>query len=154
MSAWRARAEEVLRGEDNRDNRDKSPKITPNVSNVPNVPGPQSLFAEWRDALRELDRYQPPGGFDRTRWLNLVECSVWWLGAFGRQAALDGWTSIDIFGIDPETPGAGGLIDRLGKSRSLVMESKRVRWRSFGVPMKFNAGAYRSLPLFWEIRDQ
>ena len=150
MSSWRARAEKVLKGEDVRDIRDKSPDQTPNVPIVPIVPAPKTLLREWVSGVSGFDPREPQAGHDPKRWFNLVDTSVWWLENFGRQAALDGWRTHDVFGVIPGEPGAGGLIDRLGTSRALVMEGRRSRWRSFGVPMKYNAGAFARLPLFWE----
>ncbi|MEM1051161.1 MAG: hypothetical protein AAGI28_03620 [Pseudomonadota bacterium] len=101
--------------------------------------------------MSALDPRKPQAGHDARRWFNLVECSAWWLENFGRQAALDGWDSVSVFGVIPGETWAGGLIDRLGTSRTLVMDGRRSRWRSFGgVVMKYNAGAYAYLPLFWE----
>lgn len=108
-------------------------------------------FDGWVSLVSALDPREPLAGHDARRWFNLVECSVWWLENFGRQAAPDGWDSISVFGVIPGEERAGGLIDRLGTSRTLVMDGKRSRWRSFGgVVMKYNAGAYKHLPLFWE----
>ena len=104
----------------------------------------------WVSSVSALDPREPQAGHDPKRWFNLVDTSIWWLENFGRQAALDGWQTHDVFGVIPGQPGAGGLIDRLGTSRALVMEGRRTRWRSFGVAMKYNAGAYAHLPLFWE----
>lgn len=150
MSGWRARAEKVLKGEDVRDIRDNSPVSAPNVPIVPIVPAPKTLLREWVSSVSALDPRKPLAGHDARGWFNLVECSVWWLDNFGWQAALDGWQTHDVFGVIPGSPGAGGLIDRLGTSRPLVMEGRRSRWRSFGVAMKYNAGAYKHMPLFWD----
>ena len=82
------------------------------------------------------------------RWARLVDGSFWFVEHYGRQAALAGWQTGDVFGVRPK--GEGGLIDLLGTSRALVLDGKRARWRSFDVVMKFNAGAYPDLPAFWE----
>lgn len=150
MSGWRERAKTVLRGEDVRDIRDNSPVSAPNVPIVPIVPAPKTLLRKWLASVSNLDPRKPLAGHDAQRWFNLVECSAWWLENFSRQAALDGWQTHDVFGVFPGELGAGGLIDRLGTSRSLVIEGQRSRWRPFGVAMKFNAGAFAHLPAFWE----
>jgi hypothetical protein len=84
------------------------------------------------------------------RWQTFYDASVWWLENFGRQAALDGWSTGDVFGARPEKPGWGGLLDRLGDNRSLVMSSDSARWRSRGVPKKFNRTAGDGLLPWWE----
>jgi hypothetical protein len=83
-------------------------------------------------------------------WQTFHDASVWWLEGFGRQAALDGWSTGDVFGIREGYPGTGGLIERLGDNRSLVMADGRACWRSRGVPMQFNRGGGDALPAFWE----
>ena len=110
----------------------------------------KDTFDSWVLTVSGLDPREPQAGHDPKRWYNLLATSIWWLENFGRQAAVDGWQTHDVFGVIPGDPGAGGLIDRLGTSRSLVMEGRRSRWRAFGVPMKLNAGAYAHLPAFWE----
>jgi hypothetical protein len=85
------------------------------------------------------------------RWQTFYDASVWWLEGFGRQAALDGWQTGDIFGLRHGFPGTGGLIERLGDNRSLVMADGRACWRSRGVPMQFNRGGGDGLSAFWEI---
>lgn len=151
MSGWRERVQELREGRDVWDNRDNSPENGPNVPIVPIVLGPKEQLAAWCDAVQPLDARKPHPGFDPQRWRNLVDASFWWIEHFGRQAALDGWQTGDVFGVIEGHPGAGGLIDRIGTSRSLVMDGKRARWRSFGVLMKFNAGTYSQLPAFWEV---
>lgn len=138
------RAEEAL-------TKPTEPSFVSSVSSpVAHVCG-EKEFSRWVDKVSDLSSREPQAGHDARRWFNLVECSVWWLENFGRQAALDGWDSMSVFGVISGEPRAGGLIDRLGTSRTLVMDGKRSRWRSFGgVVMKYNAGAYKHLPLFWE----
>ncbi len=152
---WRERAEQVLGSGDTRDTSATSPHDSsengPSVPSVSSVLGPKSSLELWRSALEGLDPRKPHPGHDANRWYNMVDTSIWWLGAFGKQAALDGWQTGCVFGVVDGQPGVGGLIDRLGTSRSLVMEGGRSRWRSFGVLMRFNRGAYSFLPPFWEV---
>lgn len=151
MTAWRERAEQVLGARDNGDNGDKLASNKGYVPTVPTVPAPRSLFREWRAALIELDPHNPHCGADPAFWRNWVECSHWWFNHFAAPAVLDGWQTGDVFGVRPGHPGDGGLIDRLGSSRSLVMDGGRAHWRRFGVVMRFNRGAYPDLPAFWEV---
>lgn len=107
----------------------------------------------WQANVAHLDPRKPLYGYGPRLWFNLVEASLWWEEHFAGRAALDGWQTGDVFGLIAGETGNGGLIDRIGTSRSLVMEGGRARWRSFGVPMKFNAGSYIHLPPFWEVQQ-
>lgn len=108
----------------------------------------EAHFREWRAVLSRLDPCQPRG-MPMGRWRSLYDASLWWLAGFGEQAARDGWSTGCIFGLWPDKPGWGGLIDRLGDNRSLVMTADSARWRSFGVPEKFNRGSYPKLAPWW-----
>ncbi|WP_298465504.1 hypothetical protein [uncultured Erythrobacter sp.] len=109
------------------------------------------VLREWSVSLAALDGGKPSPGIDRKVWRELIECSLWWLDGFGQQAARDGWRTGDVFGFRLDHPRQGGLIDRLGTARNLLLDGKRARWRSHGdLVMKFNAGAYPELPAFWE----
>jgi len=115
----------------------------------------KKLIASWVASVRPLNVRQPPGGFDKVRWGQLVDASMWWLEHFGKQAALEGWSTGCVFGIREGHPGLGGLIDRIGNSRSLVMDGQRARWRTVvGTADRFNAGAYPDLSPFWQGKSR
>ena len=149
MSKWRAMADDALQGRDKRNTRDTSSGATGAfVPSVPSVLSPLATLKLWRGSLAALDPCQPrdmPMG----RWQTLYDASHWWLAGFGEQAARDGWSTSCIFGVWPDKPGWGGLIDRLGESRSLVMTADSARWRSLGVPESFNRGSYPELSPWW-----
>lgn len=156
MSNWRAMADDALQGGDKRDNRanrsDSGAETGASVPSVPSVPAPLSTLKEWRIALAALDPCQPREGFDINRWQRLYDCAVWWFDSFGRQAAIDGWTTGDVFGLLPQVAGGGGLVDRLGNHRGLVMTADEARWRYLGeVPQLFRRGSFPDLEAFWEI---
>ncbi|WP_394728177.1 hypothetical protein [Altererythrobacter sp. GH1-8] len=93
----------------------------------------------------------PNKGCSKKRWLRLCEASEWWFNNFAKQAASDGWSTADIFGVCRTREGWGGLLDRMGNSRMLVMDRNRASWRDvFGNPDQFNRGSYPHLPAFWE----
>jgi hypothetical protein len=86
-----------------------------------------------------------------TRWQTLYDDAVWLLEGFGEQAARDGWSSADLFGLWPSKPHWGGIADRLRGSRSLVMDADRASWRLFGAVERFNRGSYPELRAFWDL---
>ena len=108
---------------------------------------------EWWAHLSRLDPCKPPSGFSLGRWQTLFDCSVWWLNAFAMQAAADGWSTADVFGIHRAGERCGGLIDRLGDNRSLVMNREAATWRSWGEQERFLRGAYPELQPLWERRS-
>lgn len=156
MSNWRARANEALRDRDKRDNSaNRSGVASEAAANVPIVPivlNPMALLREWRKALAALHPCEPRG-MPMGRWQTLYDCSAWFLASFGEQAARDGWSTGDLFGLRHGYPGTGGLIERLGDNRGLVMADGRASWRSWGVAMQFNRGGGEGLPAFWELGE-
>lgn len=149
---WRELVEEALSGGDISDNSDNSGRDGAFVPSVPCVSPPRKMLRDWSRTVSALDPRRPAPGYDAARWHELVGCSQWWLSIYGRQAALDGWQTGDVFGVHPGKPRAGGLIDRLGTARNLMLEGKRARWRTFGNSMmRFNAGAFPLLPPYWEV---
>ena len=86
------------------------------------------------------------------RWQTLYDTSVWFLDKHATQAARDGWTTGDIFGIEPRMERWGGLIDRLGECRGLLMDADRARWTScfYGV-RTFGRSCGAGLQSFWNI---
>ena len=150
---WRDYAEQVQRERDNRDDRDKTPVSAPIVPNVPNVPGAvaSGRLREWTRALMRLDPCKPREGFSMDRWQTLYDCSVWLVESFGEQAAHEGWSTGDLFGIFPPRERWGGLVDNLGDARSLVMSGKVATWRSFGVKRIFYRTGGTHLEPFWSV---
>ena len=152
MSGWRERVDDALKGENDRFNRNNSPENRPNDAIVPIVPAPLTLRNVWRDGLSDINRFEPRAGFTRQHWRRLCDTGEWWFNHYSKQAALDGWSTGDVFGLHPDREGWSGLIDRLGNARNLVMEGGRARWRSIeGVPDQMNAGLYAELKPFWEV---
>lgn len=161
MSGWRQYAEGVLRGEGNGDNRDKGDKTPAGDRFVPIVPfvplppalNPQCALDQWCAGFNVLHPCQPLPGFTMGRWQTLYDAAIWFLETFAVQPARDGWSTADLFGIVPDHPGRGGLIDRIGESRSLVMSADTARWRSWGVPQSYRRGALPDLEPFWSASD-
>jgi hypothetical protein len=156
MSKWRAMADDALHGRDTRDKWDNSSpdsaKTGPSVSSVPSVPAPLTLLRSWCSAIEALDPCEPRPGFTMSRWQRLYDASVWWIEGFGRQAALDGWGTSDIFGLVRQMPDYGGLIDQLGDDRGLVMTADEARWRWRGIrPQVYRRGAWPNLEPFWSV---
>lgn len=114
---------------------------------------PLIAIRSWERALLSLDPCEPRPGFSIARWQNLYDGSAWWLVNFGKQAAHDGWGIGDLFGIIPQmSGGGGGLIDRLGNHRGLVMTADEACWRYLGeVPQLYRRGSWPDLQPFWEI---
>ena len=83
------------------------------------------------------------------RWQTLYDDAVWLLENYGKLAARDGWSDADLFGLWPGKPYWGGIADRLRGSRTLVMDTDRATWRSWGQVERFNRGAYPDLSPFW-----
>jgi hypothetical protein len=111
---------------------------------------PSRALKGWHSAFAKLDPCEPRG-MPMGRWQMLYDASAWFLDVFGDQAARDGWSTGDLFGLRHGFPGTGGLIERLGDNRGLVMADGRARWRSWGVSMQFNRGGSDGLPAFWEM---
>ena len=105
---------------------------------------------QWKVRLASLDPCQPPKGWSMRRWQMIYDDAEWLLDKFGDQAARDGWSAADLFGLWPDKPGWGGIADRLRGSRSLVLTADRAHWRSWGQVEMFNRGSYPDLRPFWE----
>lgn len=111
------------------------------------------VLREWCSAIEALDPCQPRPGFTMNRWQKLFDASVWFVETFGRQAAMDGWTTSDLFGLVRQVEGAGGLMDQLGDHRGLVMSADEARWRYLGqVPQLYRRGQWPNLEPFWSIQ--
>lgn len=140
---WRTFAEQIQRdeGRDNRDVRDKSPPIPPTVPNAPIVPlDPVRALRQWRAGLEQLDPCSPPKGWEPGRWQDLADDAFWLFNGFAEQAARDGWSALDLFGVHMTRPGWGGLCDRLRGARNLKMAQDRAAWSRFGVRDQFCRG--------------
>lgn len=157
MGKWAERAGKGGNSE-SRANSADSAKSTPNGTNDTIGTGaamptnPLLALHSWEKALLALDPCEPRPGFTIGRWQTLWDSSAWWLGNFGKQAALDGWSTGDLFGVLPQVAGGGGLIDRLGNHRGLVMTAEEARWRYLGeVPQLYRRGSWPDLQPFWSV---
>lgn len=119
------------------------------VRSVTTFPNAREAFSAWRAHLARLDPCQPPEGWTMNRWQQMYDDADWLLGNFGEQAARDGWSSADLFGLWVGVPHAGGIANRLRGSRSLVLTADRAHWRSWGQVERFNRGSYPDLRPFW-----
>ncbi|WP_147391839.1 hypothetical protein [Pelagerythrobacter aerophilus] len=120
------------------------------------APAEQLRF--WWKSLCAVDPCAPLPGFERNRWADLYDCSIWWLDAFGRTAAHDGWGTGDVFGVLPGMPGLGGIIDRFSKGLchlrdrpGLVMTANTASWRVHGETKTFNQTGSREIQPFWGV---
>ena len=110
------------------------------------------LLKSWWSALSSLDPCGPRPGFTMGRWQTLYDASVWFLDKHATQAARDGWSTGDVFGIDPRMECGGGLIDRLGECRGLVMDADRASWTSsFYGARCYGRGRGAGLQPFWSV---
>lgn len=155
MSGWRQYAENIRQNGDAGTMGTKGtkapvePSFVPIVPNVP--PNPARQLREWKASMERLDPCRPPDGWEMRRWQQLYDDAVWLLDKFGEQAARDGWSSADLFGLWPDKSHWGGIADRLRGSRSLVLTADRACWRSWGEVERFNRGSYPELRPFWEL---
>ena len=150
MTGWRRVAEELRQGEHSRDNRDDRDKTPPSSL----VADPIATVKQWRSNLAALDANRAEWGLDRLRWRELLGDAEWLLDHFGQQAAREGYSTLDLFGVMPGRDGWGGIVCRLRGSRSLVMSSEVARWRRVvnGEPESLARGlgyTVRMVPL-WE----
>ena len=153
MTGWRRVAEELRQGEDSRDNRDNRDK-TP----APSLGGdPFATVKQWRNDLVGLDLRGPNWGLDRLRWRELSGDAAWLLEHFGQQAAREGYSTLDFFGVLPGRDGWGGIACRLRGSRSLVMSGEVARWRRVvnGEPESFARGLGNTVQMvpLWQHGD-
>lgn len=125
--------------------------ILPRASATPATPATPDTASGWRNCLAKLDRSMPPEDFHHERWKQLHDDARWLLENHGNLAAQLGWTSADLFGIKPDKPHWGGIADCLKGSRSLVMNSDRASWLSWGQEDHFNRGSYPDLQPLWEV---
>ena len=155
MSNWRALADEALNkadGQNTRNTRNDSSETGPSVPTVPSVPplDPVRALRAWKQGLATADACKPPDGWSTSRWQTLYDDAAWLMAKFGENAARDGWSTADLFGLWPDKPGWGGVADRIRGSRSLLLTAERACWRRFGVIEQMNRGAYPDLRPFWQ----
>ena len=159
MNTWRALANEALGKSDpwnTRDDRDTSPPNAPSVPSAPLLDPVRSLRV-WEAGLNSVSWDQPLHGLDRLRWREAVGDAHWLAENFAQQAARDGWSAHDMFGVMPGRDGWGGIACRLRGSRSLVMSSDVARWRRVvnGGPESFARGlgdTVQMVPLWEALR--
>jgi hypothetical protein len=105
----------------------------------------------WKRALARLDYRQPIAGIDQKRWANLVDNADWLLAEHGENAARFGWDTADLFGLWPDKPAWGGVVDRLRGARSLLLSADVATWRTrHGEAERYARGAYPDLRPFWD----
>ena len=63
-------------------------------------------FAEWRDGFAKLDPNRPPANFPSPWWRGIIRDAELFLPTWARQAAILGWTTLDLFGAHPRVPTA------------------------------------------------
>lgn len=123
------------------------------VVSVPSVGAftkPHEAFPAWRAHLLRLSEDVPLHGLERLRWWQVIDDARWLVDHFGQQAARDGWSVLDLFGVMPGRDAWGGVADRLRGSRSLVMSSDVARWRRVvnREPESFAQGLGETVPLW------
>ena len=146
--SWRDYAKAVQDTGHNRHDRHNSGPDRPIVPIVPIVPArpaldPARLFKSWQAGVGALSADHPLHGLETQRWRQLLGDARWLLEHFGQQAARDGWSALDLFGVLPGRDAWGGIADRLRSSRSLVMTSDLALWRRLitGSPESYARGA-------------
>ena len=115
---------------------------------------PDVSVREWRANLAALNWESPLHGLEVQRWRGLLGDAHWLLDHFGMQAACDGWSVCDLFGLLPGRDAWGGIADRLRSSRSLMMTADVAKWRRVvnGEPESFARGLGDTVQMvpFWE----
>ena len=170
MGRWLDLANSLETGKvagDNRDDRDNSMSKGANVPNVPIVPppSPRDLLIEWERGVASLDPDKPLGGYALDHWRRIVRDCDNLIADFGRSAAGLGWSTIDLFGFDPQGVGTmhlplGGLIRRLDGGRIIAMDENcaTYRWPYSDRTSRFARGyletclAQRCVPV-WELGE-
>lgn len=105
----------------------------------------------WRNRLSTLSPDCPAGPFNADEWACWHCDALWLLDSHGANATRLGWTAADLFSIEPRHVRFGGLADRLGGARELVMDASRARWRSPESMGFYNRASGPALPLAWEL---
>ena len=100
MSNWRALVDQCLsdpQGRNERYTRNTSSDQTPFVPSVPL--DPVRALRAWQAGLARLDPYSPAPDYAAGRWYTLVEDARWLAENYAPQAARDGWSAADLFGV-------------------------------------------------------
>lgn len=111
----------------------------------------EQTLAQWRNRLAALSPDCPAGPFNADEWACWHCDALWLLDSHGANAIRLGWTAADLFSIEPRHVRFGGLADRLGGARELVMDASRARWRSPESMGFYKRGSGPALPLAWEL---
>lgn len=98
----------------------------PNQKTSEAIPAPSDPRA-WQTELAALSPSHPLGGIDPGRWRCLLTDAQWLARTHGEAAAALGWTSSDLFGLDP-LPRWGGLADRLHGARRVTLTDTVAHW--------------------------
>lgn len=157
MNSWREVARAVRESEetrDNRDIRDNRAESGANVPNVPNVPAnPARELKLWHSRLSAVDEFTSPVGITLKQWLDLVDDACWIYEEYGSQAIRYGWSALDLFGVRVGYPCTGGLADRLGGARNLLLDRRLAVWSVFGDRRQLSAPCGDGLTLLWELEQ-
>jgi hypothetical protein len=60
----------------------------------------------WAEGFGALCAMPPPRGFSAVRWARIVDATGRFLDRWAAEAALLGWSDLDVFGCDPARPDA------------------------------------------------
>jgi hypothetical protein len=60
----------------------------------------------WAEGFAALCSMPPPPGFSLARWQRIVDATGVFIDRWAPQAARLGWSDLDVFGVDPDRPGA------------------------------------------------
>jgi hypothetical protein len=103
--------------------------------------------------LSTFDEFTSPPGWSLNEWLKTIDAAAWLYENYASRAARDGWSALDLFGVDLSKPGGGGLADRLGDKRVLIMGAEAASWRSWGCSRIFLRGTGEGLVPLWEANQ-
>lgn len=103
---------------------------------------PSSDVAAWRSAIERLSPVTPPCRYlSSARWGEMRTACLDFLDRFGIEAAQDGWTASDLFGVHPEH---GTL--RVDWCGALMVSGKPVKGVAPGRILFEKQTAYRKRP--------
>jgi hypothetical protein len=99
-----------------------------------------------------VDQFTSPPGWEINQWLGLIDAACWLYENFGSQAVRAHWSALDLFGVSPDGPGAGGIAERIGNARNLKLGEGLAYWSFMGSTGRFKRGSAGSnlIPL-WEL---
>jgi hypothetical protein len=90
----------------------------------------------WAEGFARLDLASPAPGFSDERWRRLVDDGGRFLDQWAKEAAVLGWSPLDVFGVHPSAPAARydamGLVPLIsgGEVVALTKTSATIRGRS------------------------